>query len=271
MVISRGLPEGKGRPAWYARSMQCPRAAIFDLDDTLAESFKPMSGEVLDKLKRLLARMPIAIMTGSGMKRMSAQFLPTLQTFPHIERFYLFPNSSAQCYVFDAGEWKQLYNFALTPEEREKIKTVILKALDNSDLLRDIPHFGERMFDREAQIAYTPVGIEATLEQKKAWDPSGAKRKQLRDTLAQALPDLEILMGGTTTVDITRKGINKAYGVKWLSERLSLPASEMLYVGDAFDEDGNDRVVIPTGIQTHAVSGPDETPAILDSLLTVCS
>ena len=78
-------------------------------------------------------------------------------------------------------------------------------------------------------------------------------------------------MGGMTTVDITHKGINKAYGVRWLSEKLGIPAGEMLYVGDALFEGGNDIVVIPTGIQTRSVSGPPETLAVIEELLKACA
>jgi HAD superfamily hydrolase (TIGR01484 family) len=250
--------------------MDCPRAAIFDLDDTLAESFKAPADSVLRKLCALLEHIPVAIMTGAGFKRMESQFLPTLAAAPRADRFYLFPNSSAQCYIHEQGVWQLAYNLALSEEERIHIKEVIQKTLDGNEELKNIAHFGERMFDREAQVAYTPVGIEAPLEVKQTWDPGGIKRKTLWKTLKEAMPEFEILLGGTTTIDITRKGINKAHGVGWLSEHLGIPASEMLYVGDAFYDDGNDAVVIPTGIKTKSVSGPVETEAIIDELLKAC-
>lgn len=250
--------------------MQCPKAVIFDLDDTLAESFQPPSAETLAKLDHLLAQMPVAIMTGAGMQRMQAQFLDAIAAFAHIGRFYLFPNSSAQCYVYTRECWTQLYNLALTPEEREHIKSAIRAALEKNEALRDIPHQGERLFDREAQVAYTPVGVEAALETKRTWDPSGAKRTLLWEDLKRTLPDFEVLLGGTTTIDITKKGVNKTYGVRWLAEHLHIPVNEMLYVGDAFHEGGNDRVVVETGINTRAVSGPEETGSVLDELLRLC-
>ena len=247
--------------------MNSPHAIIFDLDDTLAESFKRPSDEILGKLGVLLEHIPVAIMTGSGFKRMESQFLPVIAGFAHTERFYLFPNSSAQCYVLEDGAWVQVYNLALTSDERADIKATIEKVVNESEMLRDIPYAGERMFDREAQVAYTPVGIDATLETKLTWDADGAKRRFFFNALSQALPQFEVLLGGMTTIDITRKGINKSYGVKWLSERLGIPAALMLYVGDAFEEGGNDRVVMQTGIQTHPVSGPLQTGSFMDEIL----
>jgi len=248
--------------------MSAPRGIIFDLDDTLAESFKRPSDEMLARLGKLLERLPVAIMTGSGFNRMESQFLSVIAAYPRAqEHFYLFPNSSAQCYVLERGQWKQQYNFALTEEERTRIKTVIEKIVAESGLLRDIPHAGQRLFDREAQVAFTPVGVDAPLETKQLWDPGGGKRKFLFDALSQALPEFEVLLGGTTTIDVTRKGINKSYGVQWLSERLNIPTNEMLYVGDAFNEGGNDRVVMQTGILTRPVSGPLETAQVIDEIL----
>lgn len=251
--------------------MQCPKAAIFDLDDTLAESFKRPSDDVLGKLLQLLEHIPVAIMTGSGLPRMEKQFLDVFLTSPHLDRFYLFPNSSAQCYTHADAGWTAQYDLSLTEADRARIKSAIATALEQHPELRDMPHAGEQLFDRGAQIAYTPVGIGASLEAKRAWDPDGAKRAVLMHDLAAALPDLEILLGGTTTIDITRKGVNKSYGVKWFAERLGIPTSDMYYVGDAFYDGGNDRVVIGTGIVTKAVSSPEETPVILDELLAVCS
>jgi HAD superfamily hydrolase (TIGR01484 family) len=250
--------------------MDCPRAVIFDLDDTLAESFKAPTDAVLDKLGRLLSYMPVAIMTGAGFKRMESQFLPRLASFPNADRFYLFPNSSAQCYVHENNEWKLTYNFALTSEERVHIKNIIQATVENDERFRSIPHWGERLFDREAQVAYTPVGIEASLDEKKSWDADGTKRRALFETLKHALPEFSVLLGGKTTIDVTRKDINKAYGVQCLAKELQVPPSEMLYIGDAFHDDGNDTVVLSTGIRTRPISGPEETEKVIDGLLKTC-
>jgi hypothetical protein len=46
---------------------------------------------------------------------------------------------------------------------------------------------------------------------------------------------------------------------------ISIP--EMLYIGDALDDGGNDSVVIGTGIKTHEVFGPKETAGIIEEIL----
>ncbi|MBI5457968.1 HAD-IIB family hydrolase [Candidatus Kaiserbacteria bacterium] len=251
--------------------MQCPRAALFDLDDTLAESFRTPSPEVLDGLKKTLDLMPVAIMTGTGFQKIEERFLPVLAAHPRSDRLYIFPASSGQAYVQKNGVWEQVYDLALTEEERAHIKAVMTETVSALKELQDIPHYGEQIVDRGAQVAYTHVGVDAPTDVKASWDRDGSKRASLWSTLKNKLPEFEVLMGGVTTIDITRKGVNKSHGVKWLSEHLGIPIGEMLYVGDALYPGGNDAVVIPTGIETRSVSGPPETLQVIEEILAACS
>lgn len=250
--------------------MQCPRAAIFDLDDTLAESFQPPKTEMVDRLSRLLDKIPVAILSAAGFPRIEADFLHKIASSKRIDSFYVLANSSAQCFVHENGAWKTAYDSLLTDDNREKICTAINESVIEVSLELD-PRFEPVIIDRDVQIAYAALGLSAPEEAKKAWDPDKSKRKRLKEALDKRLPDFEVLIGGKTTIDITHKGITKAHGVEWLSARLGIPAAHMLYVGDAFYEGGNDAAVIPTGVQTRPVSGPAETEMVLDELIAACS
>ena len=255
----------------YALYMQCPAVAIFDLDDTLAESFRAPPADTLAGLGKLLNVMPVSIMTGATFQRMHKQFLSTFESHPHAKNLFIFPTSSAQGYTFSQGTWELLYDLSLTEEERSHIKKKIAEAVQSLPVLHGIPHYGEQTVDKGSQVAYTHVGVDASKEVKDSWDADGSKRGALWGMLKQSLPEFEVLMGGITTIDITRKGINKSYGVTWLSKHLSIPVDEMLYVGDALYPGGNDAVVIPTGIKTLSVSDPSETQTIIDELLIACT
>jgi HAD superfamily hydrolase (TIGR01484 family) len=241
------------------------KAVLFDLDDTLAESFQPPTPEMVGLLAALLEKMPVAILTAAGWPRIEEQFLEPLAHSAHISRFFIFPNSSAQCYLCEDGDWKEQYNLNLSVDERNRIKKAIEDATKEIDI-RD-PNYEPMVIDREAQIAYAAVGLDAPLEVKKAWDPDQRKRKRLQEKLEKLVPDVEVRIGGMTTIDITKKGIDKAYGVRWLSKHLNIPASEMLFIGDALYPGGNDEVVIPTGIQTRVTANPAETEKIIEGLL----
>ncbi len=242
---------------------------MFDLDDTLAESFKPPAPEMIDRLEKLIRLMPVGIITGASLERMRSQFLQSLAERVPEEHLYIFPTSSAEGYQFKNGEWQRLYGHLLSEEERIGVAQAIEDIVASHEELRSVVPQGKQLFARDAQVAFTLIGVEAPLELKKSWDTDGKKRAIICEDLSKRFPDLEILLGGTTTIDITKKGVDKACGVKWFSEHLGIPTSDMLYVGDAFFEGGNDRAVIPTGIATRSVSGPDETLRVIDEVLHV--
>lgn len=253
------------------RVRTCPRVAIFDVDDTLTESFKPPKPEIVEKVKRLLEKMPVAIMSAAGFQRIEKEFLPILATSPYISHLYIFPNSTAECYMLQGGEWKQVYNNEMTVEEREQIKRALREAVQETEVLKNIVPEGEQIIDREAQVAFAALGLAAQDEAKTSWDVDKTKRTKLKKILQKKISGFEILIGGRTTIDITKKGINKSYGVRWLSKKLNIKPREMLYVGDALYRGGNDAVVIPTGIKTVSTSGPEETLGIIDDILAACS
>jgi len=243
--------------------MDCPRAALFDVDDTLAESFQPPRLSTLEKLRALLERVPIALVSAAGFKRIERDFLFPLRHSEHLRDLYILPNSSAQAYTWANG-WNEEYSLGIPQEERMRIEE-LLRAADPE------PDARARVIDRGVQVAYVGVGIDASLEEKRAWDPTQEKRRRMKAFLEKHLRGYEILIGGMTTIDVTMEGVNKAYGVRWLAERLLLSPADMLYVGDALYEGGNDAAVIPTGIRTRAVSGPDETARVMDDLLASCA
>jgi phosphomannomutase len=243
--------------------MHCPKVAIFDVDDTLAESFQPPSLEMLQKIRLLMTRMPFAIISAAGFQRIERDFLTQLTDSPDISRLYVLPNSSAQAYTWRDG-WNEEYSLALTPDERETIARALTEGDEHADPRAVV-------IDREVQVAYAAIGLKASLEEKQSWDPDQSKRMKMRAMLEKKLPDFEILIGGSTTIDITRKAVNKAYGVRWLSEKLRIAPADMLYVGDALYPGGNDAVVIPTGVQTRSVTGPADTEKIIDEVIAACA
>jgi len=76
-------------------------------------------------------------------------------------------------------------------------------------------------------------------------------------------------MPGVTSIDITRKGIDKGYGIVQIEKHLHVKVSEMVFVGDALYEGGNDHPVIRTGIDTLAVTGPEDTKKLLKEWLKI--
>lgn len=245
-----------------------PKLVVFDLDGTLAQSKQLMEIRMGELLAQLLQKMSVAIMSGAGFPQFEKQFLPALPSDARLERLYLFPDNAAQCYVFEAGKWRTRYDNAFTLQEKEHILKELDEALKETGLAEvPVRIWGQRVEDRGAEIVFSGLGQQAPLPEKKSWDPTGEKRKKLRDVLARRLPEFSEATGGMTSVDITRKGITKAYGIKQLARLSSISVSEMLYVGDALQEGGNDYVVMESGVRTQQVFGPEETTTLIKSLL----
>ena len=250
--------------------MTRPSAIAFDLDGTLAESKQPVSPDMGLLLGRLLEKMPIGIMSGASFKQFQTQFFPALPEDANLGHLYIFPDNAAQCYVYSQDKWHPQYDHSFSENEVAQVMQALNAGLKEVGL--DTPPtqtWGERIENRDnAQISFSPLGQQAPVDEKQRWrEAYDEVRKKLRDIVADHLPDCSVATGGITTIDITRKGINKAYGIERFAELTHIPVSGMLFVGDALEEGGNDSVVIDTGIATHTVFGPQETAALIEMLV----
>jgi len=244
-----------------------PKLVVFDLDGTVTDSKQSLQPEMGQLLTQLMKKMPIAIMSGCSYQQFQKQFLPGLPSEAPPNRLFIFPTNAAQCYVLQDGKWRQQYNHSLSAEEKTQITDAIHRALRDSGF-GETPKevWGERIEDRDAQIAFSYYGQEAPLEVKKAWDPDRKKRVAIRQALLPILTDFSISVGGTNTIDITRKGVTKSFGLRALSRITEIDIENMVYVGDALDEGGNDSVVKETAIRTIQVAGPEEVKEFVHSL-----
>jgi phosphomannomutase len=242
-----------------------PKAVIFDLDNTLAEPFRPPNPEVFAKFTALLARTPVAIMSAASLERITRDVLPGLRGAP-LEKLTLFTANAAQCFTYTAGAWKAAYRYGFSPAELAVIKAALEKAVKECGLDGG-KSYGQQFVDYEGYVAFTALGVEAPKEERMHWDPDTTKRRLLREVLMRRLPQFDVYIGGSTSVDVTPKGINKEFGVRWYAKYLQAEPAELLYVGDALYDGGNDAVVIPTGIQTRPVSSPSETERVIEELL----
>ena len=248
--------------------MPLPKAIAFDLDTTLAVSKSPVTSEMGALVARLLELVPVAIMSGAKFGQFETQVLPSFAPNTNFGNLYLFPVCAGYCYHFENGAWKLVDDNSLTAEEKAMVMHALHEAMAETGFTKPPAQvWGERIEDRGALIAFSGLGQQAPWEAKKDWDPGKTKRRPLAEALIRRLPGFEIKMNAATTIDITKEGITKAYGVRTFSRLTGVAIPEMLYVGDALFPGGNDEVVIPTGIPTRETSGPPETTRIIEELL----
>lgn len=254
--------------ASLSKSSSLPRVVMFDVDNTLTES----KSNITEKMSKLLATLSqktkIAIISGGKFEQLTDQVIQELPPSAALENIYLMPTSGAALFAYENHEWTKVYQEELTNHEAEMIEQGIETGVRETQLVDlESDSYGERIEFRISQVTFSALGQHAPVSEKLAWDKDGSKRRALHDAIAVLLPDYDVKIGGSTTIDVTRKGINKAYGVRKLSEYLEIPSKEMEYIGDALYVGGNDEVVTTTDIKTHAVANPDETEAEVVHLL----
>jgi HAD superfamily hydrolase (TIGR01484 family) len=244
-----------------------PRLVAFDLDDTLAPSKSPLEPPMVASLLDLLNVSPVLVISGGQFGQFKKQVVDRLAgaTDEQLDRLHLMPTCGTQYFRFLDGEWKQVYAENLTPYEKARA----LAAVENS--ARSLGYWeaetwGPILEDRGSQITFSALGQAAPVSEKMAWDPTGEKKNRLRAAVAALLPDLEVRSGGSTSVDITRQGIDKAYGMRQLSELTGIALTDMLFIGDRLDPDGNDYPVKALGVPCEAVTGWEDTVALLERL-----
>lgn len=236
---------------------------VFDLDGTLAPSKSPMDRGMADLLMQLLARKKVAVISGGAFPQFQIQFLSAMPAASdNLSNLLLMPTSGGQLYVW-RGAWTQEYAERLTPPEKEKIMTALGVTLPAAGYAKPEKTYGPLIEDRGSQITFSALGQQAPLELKQAWDPGHAKLKRIADALKAKLPEFEITVGGTTSIDVTRRGINKSFAIRKLEERLKMPLDHMLFVGDAIFPGGNDFPAKATGIDCIPVKGPEETRQLI--------
>lgn len=176
------------------------------------------------------------------------------------------PTCGTQYFRWDGESFATVYARTLTQDERDRAMTALREQAEALGLW-ETETWGPVLEDRGSQITFSALGQAAPVEAKAAWDPTGERKSRLRDAVAVLLPDLEVRSGGSTSVDITRRGVDKAYGMKALEEQTEVPLANMVFVGDRLDEGGNDRPVLDLGVRCHAVDGWQATADYLAETL----
>ena len=241
------------------------RLIIFDLDGTLAESKLPLDAEMATLLTQLLDVVRVAIISGGAWTQFKQQVLSHLHQDERLKDLSILPTCGTQFYRYD-GAWQKLYSEDLSADEKQKIINGLNKAIDQSGF-RAGKHWGDLIEDRDSQITFSALGQKAPLEEKKKWDPDCKKREKIKEILKPLIPAFSIQLGGSTSIDVTRPGIDKAYGVKKLQEILGIAIQDMIFVGDAIFPGGNDYPAKQAGVVSIEVRDPHETKRVIETTI----
>ena len=225
------------------------RLIVFDLDGTLTESKSAPDSEMSKLLHDLLGLVKVAVISGGDWEQFEEQLLSALPGDERLESLSILPTCGTQFFA----------------DEKAKIISSPAKALESNGLKSERV-WGEVIEDRGSQVTLSALGQQAPLEEKEKWDPDFAKRKRVKATLDTLIPEFSVRMGGTTSLDVTKPGIDKAYGIRKLRDILEISLAEMIFIGDALFPGGNDYPAEEAGVVSIPVRGPDETKLVIQAI-----
>jgi HAD superfamily hydrolase (TIGR01484 family) len=248
---------------------------VFDLDGTLTPSKSMADREMVAILLRLLEKRKVAVIGGGKYAQFRGQFL---SRFPRrderLANLFLFPTTSNAFYRYRNG-WKNVYTLNLPPRTKSNIRKAFKEVFKAIDYVRPKKIYGVTLEDRGTQMSFSPLGQDVVaalggkgIRLKEQWKAQNDPlRLRIAKLLEKRLPDLEVHVGGLTTIDITRKGIDKAYGVRQIEKYLHIPIRNMVFIGDALFPGGNDYAAKRSGVQCIAVRNPEDTKKIIRAIL----
>ena len=238
---------------------------VFDLDGTLAESKTSLDAEMGALLGSLLGIAKVAVISGGNWPQFEKQLLANIPGDAQLANLSLLPTCGTK-FVRYEGDWQEVYSEDFTAAQKEKILASLKQALAETAYKAD-QVWGEVVEDRGSQITFSALGQQAPIEEKTKWDPDFAKRQKIKAVLDRLIPEFSVRLGGTTSVDVTKPGIDKGYGIRKLRDTLGIPIEEMLFIGDALFPGGNDYPAEEAGATSIRVRDPLETKRVIQAII----
>lgn len=259
-------------PSWREQNLTaiCSQVQVFafDLDTTLARSKTRMTDSMATQFAALTRIIPVAIVSGGRFEQFEEQVLEVLPSNTNRANLHLMPTSGTRYYRWVDNRWEQVYAHDLSLEDRQAAMTSLENRARQLGLWEE-QTWGPRIEDRGSQITFSALGQEAPVDRKEMWDVTNERKNALAQAVSQDLPHLQVRSGGSTSVDISAKGIDKAYAVRELAKILHTSVGQIAFIGDRMDPDGNDYPAAQAGTMALRVSDPDDTLLLIQQLETL--
>ncbi len=252
------------------------KVIAFDLDDTLAESKSVIDDRMGELLRQLLEKYHVCVISGGRFEQFHKQLLANLNVDAMLlEKLHLMPTCGTRYYTYDVAkkDWHQVYAEDFTEPEKKKIIAALNQGAKDLGY-EESKVYGDTVEDRGSQITFSALGQDIVdelgmegVEIKKNWDRNGEKKLKLRDYVADLIPEFEVRAGGATSIDVTKPGIDKAYGMRRLMELLDISKDQILFMGDKIQEGGNDYPVKAMGIDSLEVDRWQDTALAIEAIV----
>ena len=241
------------------------KAFLSDNDGTLTVARKPIRGEMAETIVEFSKRFKFAIVTGSPWGDMVEQMPDEILTNPNIDYWCNMGNTLYR-------EGKEIYN-ANNVIDFDSFSPIL------QDILKNCPHQFHKSYPRHHEIHancainFTMLGRpeigEPCMEDRAeyvSWDAEVGQRQWIIDYLNKLYPDYNMSLGGQISVDIVKKGCDKAQVVNHYKDDFHI-----CYFGDRIYRSGNDNAiaheVVDVGGTIYSVGSPQETMRIMQNLI----
>lgn len=248
---------------------------VFDVDGTLAPTKSEMDREMAGLFKQLLAAKKVAVISGAKHEVMKMQLAGGLKANKNLlANLFLFP-TTATTFLRHNKAWKKVYALTLSKAQVKKIEDAFQRVFAEMDYQHPKKIYGKLIEDRGSQVSVSFLGQDVVkilgkkgIKMKEEWKAKNTPLKlEVAGRVAKYLPEFEVHAAGFTTIDVTNKGIDKAYGLHQIEKHLHVPIKKMLFVGDAIFPGGNDYAIVRTGVDYMPVKNPEDTKKIIRHLL----
>jgi len=236
--------------------------------------------EIIDIVK---AGGIFVVISGASMDRAKGETIKPLldavgKNTKYLENIYLILNNGAGIYRFKTNKYECIFRKEIKDEIGEQ---GVAKAIDILKETRE--RFAEikktkeqypeikQINNEEIQIVLRTLGKMKNDELRKRFDPHGEKRRTwaayIRKRFSEENINLHVSVDGTSSINILVPGINKGSGIGHLAEKLHVDNSALLYLGDNFHENRNDRIAVEDRIDLTVNFGKDMMDGIKGTTL----
>ncbi len=231
------------------------KVIIADVDDTICESCQQISAEMAGQISQMIQQgYEFAFISGTKSEDLMKMISSRVK-----EKHHLLATTGTNYTKMEKDKAELKYNFSFSEEEKKEICSALDRVVEHFNI-KPLTTKEDQLQDRDSQITLSAIGRNAPLEMKKAYDPTGEKRRIWVEFLRQYLDEnkYELKIGGTTSIDITKKGLDKEWGIQKFAQYHSIPLNNILFFGDKIHPGGNDFPATKI-VDCISVKSPDDT------------
>jgi HAD superfamily hydrolase (TIGR01484 family) len=231
------------------------KVIIADVDETICDSCQVISSEMAERVNHLTKNgYEFVFVSGASTKELLRMVSSGLT-----EEHHLLGTTGTNYTLVKNNANEVIYDHKLSEEERIEIMQALDKVITHFNI-QSLTTKEDQLQDRGTQITLSAIGRNAPSEAKAKYDPTGEIRLQWVEFLKKHLDEnkYEMRVAGTTSIDVTRKGLDKEWAIREFAKFRNVDFQNVLFFGDKIYPGGNDYPASKV-VDCIAVKSPQDT------------